>query len=243
MKKTLLEIVQEILDEANGDNVSSISDTDESVKVASIVRAVYQTMIANREIPEHKELIQLTPLSDITRPTMFRLTEDIRTVDWIRYNGTEVCFIEPEKFLERSLQLNPTDTDVTSVQNVNNNVTLYVTNHADPTYFSSFDDEHIIMDSYDSAVDTTLQQSKTIAWGSVYPVFRLENDFVPDIDANLFPMFVEEAKSRAIYSVSGKTLNQKVETAARHARNRAQTDRHKVGQGHNRPRYGRNDGH
>ena len=59
MQKTLLQIVQSILDEMDADNVNSIGDTIESIQVASIVRDCYEELLSNRNWPHMKQLIQL----------------------------------------------------------------------------------------------------------------------------------------------------------------------------------------
>ena len=64
-KKTLLEIVQEILTDMVSDEVNSIDDTVESQTVASIVRSVYESMMANRNWPHTKQLVQ-TEASKLT---------------------------------------------------------------------------------------------------------------------------------------------------------------------------------
>mgnify|MGYP000149502562 CR=1 FL=1 len=56
-----------------------------------------------------------------------------------------------------------------------------------PSFYTSFDDEHIVMDSYKSSVETTLQNSKTQAYGVVYPTFTISDTFTPDLDDTLFP--------------------------------------------------------
>jgi len=58
-------------------------------------------------------------------------------------------------------------------------------------------DETIIFDSYNSNVDTTLQQSKTYCYGLLEPTFTLSDSYTPDIDATEFNWFVNEAKKAA----------------------------------------------
>jgi len=51
MKLTLLEIVQDIMNDMDGDEVNAISDTIESQQVAQIVKTTYLEMMANRNWP------------------------------------------------------------------------------------------------------------------------------------------------------------------------------------------------
>ena len=59
MRMTLLEIVQDVLNDIDSDNVNSIRDTVESEQVAAIVKSCYFEMIGNRNWPHLKKLFQL----------------------------------------------------------------------------------------------------------------------------------------------------------------------------------------
>ena len=63
VKKTLLQIVQNILSDMDSEDVNSLNDSIEAQQVASIVEDTYYNIIATRHIPEHQELIKLTALS------------------------------------------------------------------------------------------------------------------------------------------------------------------------------------
>jgi len=62
MKRTLLQIVQNILSDMDSEDVNTIGDTIESQQIASVVRDVYYNMVSTRMIPEHQELIKLVSL-------------------------------------------------------------------------------------------------------------------------------------------------------------------------------------
>ena len=47
MKKTVLEIVQDIMNDMDSDKVNSISDTVESQQIAQTVRTVFESMVTN----------------------------------------------------------------------------------------------------------------------------------------------------------------------------------------------------
>jgi hypothetical protein len=70
-------------------------------------------------------------------------------------------------------------------------------NNGPPTYFMTFDDQQILFDSYDSLVDTTLQKSKTLCYGSKYTEFVMQDSFVPDLDPTQFSYLINRAKVRA----------------------------------------------
>lgn len=68
-----------------------------------------------------------------------------------------------------------------------------------PSYCTIFNNYYILFDSIDSTQDTTLQQDKTQVWGWLYPEFTLEDDFVPNLDAQQFPLLFNDAKALVFF--------------------------------------------
>jgi len=242
MKRTLLEIVQSILNDMDSEAVNSISDSIEAQQVASVVEDTYYNIIAAREIPEHKQLLEIVPLSDSTRPTHFHYPENTKEIEKLFYNvGTsganwsEVSFVEPLVFLER---MNEGASGVVVTTDVAGGTPLYILNDRMPTYYTSFDDYYIVMNAYDASVDTTLQQSKTRAYGTVYPTFSQTDNFKPDLDDVMLPYLLAEAKS-VCFSLFKSGSDPKVEQAARRLKSYTQNDLYRTKKENKRPTYGR----
>lgn len=203
-KQTLIEIVTDILNDMDGDYVTSINDTEESQQVAQIVKSTYQALMSNRNWPHTKRLIQLTPFSDDTLPTHMKMQDDIKEMVSINYFNedndtprfTEIKWKEPDDFLRlsnnRSLDDRLAVTDPTGVL-------VYVGTKYSPSYFTTFNDDTLIFDSYNADVDDSLQSSKIQAVAYVIPSFELEDDFVPDLPLEAFTLLIEEAKSKAMF--------------------------------------------
>ena len=75
MKRTLLQIVQNILSDMDSEDVDSIRDSIEAEQIESVVRDVNLNMVSTRMIPEHQELMRLVSLSDSTKPTHFQVPD------------------------------------------------------------------------------------------------------------------------------------------------------------------------
>lgn len=242
MKRTLLQIVQNILSDMDSEDVNSISDSIEAEQIASVVRDVYYNMVSTRMIPEHQELIRLVSLSNSARPTHFQVPESVKRIDFLRYNisttnGTDfkqIEYIEPLVFLT----LNRDGDNVDTVYDVNGNTPILVRNNKMPDYYTSFDDLHIVMDSYDSNVDNILAESKTQALGHKVPAFNINDNFTPDLDEVLFPYLIAESKSTC-FSLFKSGVDQKVEQAARRQKSYMQSDMYRVKKENKRPYYGR----
>jgi len=120
----------------------------------------------------------------------------------------------------------------------NSGTTLYIGTNKDPSCYTSFDDEHIIMDSLDVTMDDTLQESKSRAYGTVYPTFSHEDNFEPDLDETLLPFLLAEAKSTC-FSLYKAGSDPKIEQAARRQKSAVQNDMFKTKQENKRANYGR----
>lgn len=88
MKMTLLDMVQNILSELDGDQVNSIGDTTESLQVAECVRTAYINMLGRYELPEHIQPINLNASDDFTQPTLMTRPKGVTRIEWIRYYDT-----------------------------------------------------------------------------------------------------------------------------------------------------------
>lgn len=245
-KMTLLDIVSEILSDMTSDPVNSISDTFESEQVAKIVRRVYFNLFDERVWPHTGQLFRLTSSSDSARPTHMKMEDEVDNILWVRYDISsnpsardykEVKYMCPEEFITYVMARDSSSADVTTVIDYRG-VPLFVINNADPTYYTSFDDVHLVFDSYDSANGSTLMHSKTQVYGHVQPEWRMENDFVPDMPNKAFGLLVNEAKSQAFIKLK-EVFSQKDEQAASRQRGKLSRDKHRVDGATKYPDYGR----
>lgn len=217
MKMSLLDIVQDILSDMDSDEVNSIDDTTEAQQVAQVVKTCYFEMIGNRNWPHLKRLLQLTNVNDLNRPNYLKLPTNLKELVDVRYqkeNGQYVSlkFREPEEFLtlisNRSLEW----TNVQQVYDFGGS-TLMVVNDKDPEYWTTFDDVHVVCDSFDRTLDDTLKASKTQCIAFIQPTWDRSDDFIPDLPVEAFPALLEEAKSTAFFNQK-QMVNQKAEQKA-----------------------------
>jgi len=74
---------------------------------------------------------------------------------------------------------------------------LFFKNDAQPSYCTVIKDYYIVFDSFDQNIDSTLQASKTMAWGQTTPSWEMKDTFIPSLDDQQFPLLLNEAKSLA----------------------------------------------
>ncbi len=247
MKMTLIEIVQEIMDAIDGDYVNSFSDTDESMQVASIVRSSFYDIIYRKQWPHLRKIGTLESVNDSRYPTHLKLPPRVMELEDMRYDKARVnetrlmmerChYKEPEEFL-RLLAGNNTDTDNVTEYQTTTGVRIALLTDRAPIHYTSFDDEYIVFDAFDSEKESTLRGDNTQAIYFESPEFLLQDNFVADLPNSEFRGFVEEAKSAASLRVR-QVADQKAEQSAkRHSVRSAQRAR-KVARGNRYPDYGR----
>lgn len=209
MRMTLLEMVQHILSAMGSDEVSSYDDTVESYQVALTIKQAFYDAAVELGLPEHDSLYELVASGDSAKPTLMTLPSTATRLDKILYDNktatdaysrmVEVQYMAFNDFLRMQTALSTETSDVGEMAYTNNGQSFNImyADNRHPRYYTTTDDNSLIFDSYDSTVDTTLQASKTMAEGSVYPSFSLSNSAYPDLDPTQFPYLLAKAKTRA----------------------------------------------
>ena len=203
-KMTLLEMVQDILSDMNSDEVNSIVDTVESLQVAQIIKSTYFNLIDGRDWPHLYQMFTLDASGDSLKPTHMRLPDNVIDVNWIKYN-VKVAIADKELFRDIIYK---TPKEFMAILDARDSLASFVTVVTDPTtielniyndrvpsYYTSFDNEYIIMDAFNNALESTLQASKTQGYGKVYPTWTVDDTFIPDLPTQSFSYLLNEAKS------------------------------------------------
>jgi len=247
-KQTLLELTVDILSDMNSDVVNSINDTAESLQVAYIIRDTFDNIVSGKHYPHKNTLLSLEASGTTARPTHMRLPESVIHVESVRYNKKlladtkdkylKVLYKSPEDFLTLVNARNSDESNVETIEDLSG-ISLYIINDIAPTYYTTFDDEYLVFDSYDVAVDSTLQENKTQCYGAEMPSFTMSDSFIPDIPIQLFPYLLNESKSTA-FLVLKQMPNQKAEQHSVSQRRRMSQDAWRATtKGISRPNYGR----
>ena len=206
-KLTLLQLVNSTLSTTlDLDPVSSINDTIESSQVADISRDTYFELISEFDWPHVKQYGELEALSDVNRPNMIKIPTQVSKIEEIYYDISleddadktlrKLIYKEPKDFIDLTNLNKSGDSNVIEVD-PGTSVTLFIRNDIAPTYWTTFDNELIVTDSYNSDEDTTLQESKSQVLYYKTPDWTESDSFIPDLDEKLFPTFLAEVKRRS----------------------------------------------
>src|SRR5690348_2839489 len=189
MRYTLLEMVQLILSAMDSDEVNAISDTVESNQVALLLKSVFYDLATELRLPEHDSLFELDASGDDTQPTLMTVPSNVVKLKTVSYNNiltddsysnyVPCVYLTFPQFMDLTGPWKDFTDDVGEMSFLNNDETfevMYMTNKM-PQFYTTVDDYTLLFDSYDIDEDTTLQKSKTLCTGSVYPTFTLTEDF------------------------------------------------------------------
>lgn len=218
MKRTLLEMVQSIINDMDGDEIESITDTFEAEQVAIIVRDVFFDIIDKRNWPHLKKLIAVTA-TDGTSPSTIIIPDPIKEVVDLRFNKQRdgetrrryerLTYLYPDEFLDKTDQRNSDATNVDIVTSPEG-AELLIMNDRHPTYWTSFSDDSITFDSYDSAQYVFIPATSIKCYAYETPTWTASDSFVPDLPEEAFTYLLEEAKSTAFFTLKNM-VNEKAE--------------------------------
>ena len=194
-KLTLLSVVNFYMDYTDGFRVATIDDTIESQQLASICEKVFHDVVNDvfsNNLTEN--IMQLESLADSTKPNYLRLPDTASRIkdSKVMYNVTtgeagattlnnvQIKYVRPQDFLD-SVGLRSTNQTNTQVVTDFSGYQMVIQNKSAPQFFTTFDDEHLVFDSFDSDVDSVLQSSKSGILTSEQRTFTQSDVYVIDL--------------------------------------------------------------
>ncbi len=242
----LLDLVNSILEPLNEGSVDTIDETEASLQVARIFRDTYEEGLANRNWGHKKVLVVLPPYG-ISTPTHLIIPGNVKEIISVKYDVAritdtrrrfqEIVYKDPVDFLDFTNSRNSSSTNVIEVTDPSGTPILIKDDIA-PSFFTSFNQKTIIMDSYDKEVGTTLQEAKQQVYVVSSSEFTLQDDFIPDLPEEAFPWLLAEAKSVAFVDMAQES-NVKAEQKAHRQNQWLSRKNRAVGGGIQIPRFGR----
>lgn len=244
---TLLSIVQSVLNDLDSDAVNAITDTEEALQVALMAKDTYYEMWSRRLWAHSSKLGVLESVSENDKPNFLRVPENVGTVKLFKYNRRKpneersryiaMKYMYPDEFLLKSEGRDSTKDNVTVVENYEG-VPLNIKNDKQPEYYTSFDDTHVVLDSWDKSVESTVQGKHSQVSFTEIPQWQMDNNFVPDLPAKIFPALLAEIKSVAFLNLKEEE-NSKAEQQSLRQQQRMSLEGWRVGASVRYPDYGR----
>lgn len=228
---TLLQTVQLILSALDSDEINSITDTTESYQIALMAQSIFYDICVELNLPSQHTILQLQPSINPNQPTVMTIPQtNIRKLEWLQYdnidptqgditsNWVPVTQLDFNSFIERQNGYrNDTTGNVLQYTFTGNNGSSFNTNCRKdnfPLYWCTYDDNTVLIDSFRSDIESTLQASKTMASGYQYQIFLLQDSFIPQLEPQQFSYFNNKLKARAFNELK-QTVNQEATAEAR----------------------------
>ena len=234
-KPTLLDIVQGILSDADGDEVNSISDTIESDQCARAVRMIFDNIVDQNDLSYHEQIKKLTATSAST-PCIMQRPAGLYSIEYFKYDKRttsggdpryeRVLWMEPSDFLKLTESRTLSDSNTVSMTLPDSGYAILIRNDEAPTYVTQLDGyDDFVFDSYDANLETNLQNSKSMVFGVVKPVLALDDDAIPDLPEHLFQQLKNSARAY-FFDVYKDGVTREIDKLARRSEVRAQRHRH-----------------
>lgn len=211
MSRTLGYLVQRVMEKLDLDPINSLNDSPDALLIAREAEDTYYDLINRNEWPERYDLINVESVGDTANPTTLRLSDSTLNIQSLRYNVTtaddtdtvwrELIQLAPEDFLDKVYGRKDSETTVTTASY--KGLELYVYNDTMPTYFTVFDNEYLVLDSWDSTIESTVQGVKSVCRGSTVPTFETTDEYVIPVDITTFPLYLAEVTAAASIALNG----------------------------------------
>lgn len=244
---TLLKIVQRTLDTLGSDSVTSITETIEAQRIAEEARVTFYEMMSRDEWPHLIQPTQLEALADTDHPNYLKIPENVVRIHDFKYETTEdgdvqrefttLCYLEPKEFMDLVHNRNSDENNVETITEFSG-IDMFIINDQPPTHYTTFDDEYLITDSYDSDVDDTLQESKSVVFAKIMPDWEVTDDFIPDMPDQMFDTYIAEVAA-ACATYLKQTASPKDEMRARRGMAKLRRMAAKVDEKNTKARFGR----
>jgi hypothetical protein len=233
MAKTLLELTQNILSAMDSDEVNSISDSVESLQVATIIAETLEAEFNNLDFPSFQKIVKLDGLSDLDHPNYLQYGSNVSGIQWLKYRDNrnnsrykEVIYLTPTDFFDRITLVTNSGANTQEITDFSG-ITYFIKTNSAPTFYTSVDNNYLIFDSFDAEYEDSLHESNTFALGSSnINSVELQDDYVPPIPDDLFPLLLAEAKATCFLTVK-QMPSPKSEQIARRQRSRMQNKLYK----------------
>ena len=227
-KLTLLSVVNFYMDYTDGFRVSTIDDGLEAQQVASLCEKVFHDLVNDifaNNLTEN--LVQLESLSDSTKPNYLRLPDTATRIkdSKVMYNVStgaagastlnlvQIPFLRPQDFLD-SIGARSTNQANTQIVTDYSGYQMVIQNKSAPGFFTTFDDEHLVFDSFDSDVDSVMQASKSGILTSEQRTFTQADGYVIDL-----PEWFHQTYLNVLISEASEALREEpIPSIARKAR-------------------------
>ena len=228
MQRSLLYIVQRVLDKLDFNQVNTLSGNTEALQIAYEAETTFYDLISREDWAFTSDRIEILGSGVVETPMILSLQEEAIRIDDIYYDVTipppvipdplatehpitwkTMKYLKPDDFVAMTFRRNNIDSSVELIPY--NSVEFLIVTDADPTWWTTFDNKTLVFDAYDKEKDTTLQGSKTNVMGMTLPSWKMIDTFEIPIPVQLFPTYLAQvtAACSAYYKQELSSIDEK----------------------------------
>ncbi len=215
-----------------------------------MVADVFDQIVEQYDVHLHEQTIQLSPVGSAT-PTVMTRPEGFHDIQWVKYDKKvligdsqayqDVTYFTPKEFMDRTSNRELSDSTVEASVVAASSHVILVRNDTAPTFYTVLDGyDDLVFDSYDSALEANLQQSKSLAYGTQLPTLTVADGSVPNLPQHMMVLLRREARAM-FFDLYKDGTTREVDRTRRQAAVRSQRQRRIIKNQDNNtgPSYGR----
>ena len=174
-KRTILTLVQEIGEGIDTDEIDSLNETEEVVRIVNILEQTLKEVLDRKTWEFMKGKVrQLDARVDATQLNTLLIPADVTRITCLRYKDDfgkfyDVTYMTACDFIAMMQARTATEADITAIAN-SDGVELNVRTTVPPQNWTSFDEETITFDSYNVATGSGNLIADSVIIADVMPV-------------------------------------------------------------------------
>lgn len=192
MRQTALELVNDLLEAGDQDSVSTISESEEAQQALSIINRAYLKLIHDIDWVHRRILIKLDTATGTTTtwdidtypalPWVMRIPTNVESIHQVYYDVKRMVYNTPEVFQHLIIEKN------------RDTVERGFRTDRRPLVYTSFDDQFLTFDAFDSSVETQLSSTRSEVLVTKFTGIDLSNDTdILDLPNRFYDALVEKA--------------------------------------------------
>ena len=205
-KLTILSFVQQISEAIEGDEIDELGETLEADTISTILQQTYNEVLDRRDWEFLRDRVIQLAVRAVGDDKLNFLTipENVTAIQCLRYLSTQgkytdMTYMEPCAFIAHLHARNPNDPNITTVLN-DDGIPLYVVNDKAPTYYTSFDEESIAFDAFETTRGIGNQIADSVIVGNIKPTVDWTNPVLTlPIPERMNSLILNEAIATANY--------------------------------------------
>lgn len=174
-KLTILSFVQQIAEAIEADEIDTLGETLEADAILTILQQTYNEVLDRRDwefLRDRVVQLDLRAAGD-TKLNFLTIPPSVTAIQCLRYLSkagkyVDLQYLEPCDFIAKLHARNPSDANITTVTN-DDGIPLYVVNDNAPQFYTSFDEESIAFDAFETVRGIGNQIADTVIVGNIKP--------------------------------------------------------------------------